>query len=531
MKKLALIVAATAVILSACSVDHRDDSRIGTLTAPGEVQNEWTVLIYGAGNHVSDVLGAGQSEALEIAHGFQRIQASPQVYALALVGSYAEGGRCAMYDLNFNPSLTDQALQYSEIEDLGVRDLSSPEMLNHLVTYGADRHPARHYALAIVGQGLGWEGACRDDLHADVMTLPQLDQALGSPRTDGGSAIHLDVLLWLTPGMGCMEALYQLGDISDYVVSTSSRTAQPGFLATREWYLDLNLNPAMSGRELAEFAVSRMTEQALLAHDELAAFTLLNDSSRDDLGLAMDQLGLALGPYVSAHTGDLANLWSTLFDGRVEDASAVDILELADALTEHSVFGADQAVVAAAAELHAVFDAGVEQRGTWSGSGRGGITVYAPQVLDTAKLREYEAIQMTSEHRAWHALLEAMAQAGTSTLTLSGEASWPGHQIDRLYAFINVALAGVPEPRYVTRCTITPTDDPSRVSFSVTVGLNEESLDGSIYLFQDEDQSATISAGDQYGFYRIPPASRAAWVTVHRGESLDSLSIDLGRAY
>jgi hypothetical protein len=520
-----------ALQIVSCSVDHRDTGSAQVTAPVEEHEGEWTILYYGAGNHSLDMLPGGLSQTMETIHGLQDVFRTDAVHVVGLAGTELDNGQCRFYDIRFRPGEAGNRVS-SSASDWGRQDMSSPQLLKQFVDTATVMFPARHYALIIGGQGGAWRGACRDDGHGGrVMSMPAIYQSLDASTNHTGLPVHFDVLLWLTPGMGTMEVAYEMRGKADYMVATSSSLAQPGFLASGRWLLDLASDPDMSGERLGRFMVARMAEQAQSAHDTLATFNLLDLRQTESLARQFSILADSLRPAVEGNSAQILQIWQSLWDLRTGDSAAIDLPAFVETLRTDSSFNSRDGIRQAADHVHDALDQMlIDRRSTRTGNLRRGLTIYSPMVLLPPDLESYHALQMSTDQPGWASLLAAMQESGTALVRASGSIRWTGHTVQDVYLFLNTAQVGVPEISLVAPAGIRGTVTPDHVLYESTLALNGDSVSAYLGVFQDLDHNQQLSSGDRFGYYHVQTGSRD-WITLHGGDRLDSLDVDLTRTY
>ena len=171
------------------------DTRPETLTALGYPEisprptAEWTILAYYGGdtNLEADILL--DFKEFELAGG-----SSEDVRIIAFVDRHPEFSSASgdwtsaklfeiTRDLSGLPeNKEDLQLDTQELADLGILNSGSGEALAQFLSWGIQTYPARHYALAFASHGAAWAGLITDYSFDSIISLPELQQALGSIR-------------------------------------------------------------------------------------------------------------------------------------------------------------------------------------------------------------------------------------------------------------------------------------------------------------------------------------------------------------
>jgi len=523
-----LMILLLAALLQSCAevIEHQT---AGNDSNSPSLEGKWTVLFYAAGTSAEDNLPNGQSRMTASFQSLERVFPANAVHCLALLGTATGDGHCRYMEVRFQPNDVGDDLSATELGDWGGRDMSSPALLEQFVDSAVQRNPAEHYMLIIGGDGDGWKGSCRDDVNGagHLLTHPEFDAVIQQVTTPDGEPFHADLLLWLTPGMGNLEIAYEFKNMADYVLAAPSVATQPGFMALDQWYLDLNLNPDMTPERLGEFVVSRMQQKAQAAHDSLATFDLLNVSQMTNLADAVDQLSDALGAALPAHGAAILTLWQQLWDERTDDSSCVDLKLFARTLSSSPEFVNLPAILSAAQAVNDQLEqVAVYQRTTRAGPNRDGVMIYAPLQSNSAEMSQYEHLRLSLERPAWLTFLHEIQTSGPALVQVSGDISWAGHTVQEVYLFVNTAQTGAPSVYLVTPATITNVITPGQVEIVSSFALPDDSVSAYLGAFQDVDHSQTLSAGDRFGYYHHNSPLRD-WLTIHNGDELDSVHIEL----
>lgn len=162
--------------------------------------NSWTVLIY---TSASQDLEKAVSESLHEITG----RGTPQdVRVLAQMGSQGEARR---YQLH-------QVQQPQPLEAGRPADMTDPEELRRFLLWGIEKYPSQHYAIVLGGHGAGFAGAVTDTARRRMISLPDLESALGElPKKP-------DLVIFNTCLMAQAEVATQLQQATDHLVASQS---------------------------------------------------------------------------------------------------------------------------------------------------------------------------------------------------------------------------------------------------------------------------------------------------------------------
>jgi len=173
--------------------------------------------------------------------------------------------------------------KWGNVEKLGEVNMGDPKVLVDFMRWAAATYPAKHYMLIINGHGSGilsWNGPGStsdstpgrvvlpglshfigyDSTDGDCLTIFELEAALGQfAQLPGGK--KLDMLAIDGCFAGCVEALYQLRDVTDYFVASEGLVAGHGFRYTA--IVDaIAAQPAVSAEALGEVIDKTYIERA-----------------------------------------------------------------------------------------------------------------------------------------------------------------------------------------------------------------------------------------------------------------------------
>lgn len=164
-------------------------------------------------------------------------------------------------------------IKSEEVADLGEVDMADPNTLVDFVSWAASTYPADKYVLIISDHGGGWTGIAWDpdppnpeSELSDGMEINELDEALQKIQATTGvqkfELIGLDACL-----MGQLEVFAALAPYARYAVASEEVVPALGF-AYSGFLGALEMNPAMSGADLAKAVVSTYIEQDQRVMDE-----------------------------------------------------------------------------------------------------------------------------------------------------------------------------------------------------------------------------------------------------------------------
>ena len=123
----------------------------------------WTVLIYTSASR--DLETAVEASLQEITEA----GAPEDVQVVAQMGAQGLARRYRLHDCE-HPQ---------ELEPARPAEMSRPEELRSFLLWAMEKYPARHYAVVLGGHGAGFGGAITDSQRRRMMSLPELESALG----------------------------------------------------------------------------------------------------------------------------------------------------------------------------------------------------------------------------------------------------------------------------------------------------------------------------------------------------------------
>ena len=174
--------------------------------------NSWTVLIY---------TSASQDLEKAVTQSLEEItrEGTPQdVCVLAQMGAQGEARR---YQLH-------QVTQPRPLEAGRPADMTDPQELRRFVRWGMEKYPSQHYAVVLGGHGAGFAGAVTDSERRRLISLPDLEKALGElPQKP-------DLVVFNTCLMAQAEVASQLQHTTDQLVGSQTELRGLG-LPLADW--------------------------------------------------------------------------------------------------------------------------------------------------------------------------------------------------------------------------------------------------------------------------------------------------------
>ncbi|MEQ8191922.1 MAG: clostripain-related cysteine peptidase [Candidatus Eremiobacterota bacterium] len=116
------------------------------------------------------------------------------------------------------------------VEDLGPKDMSSPDTLAEFLTWGIKNYPAKHYMVVLMDHGGGWTGAFTNDATGSgghIMSNPQIAEAFEKTQKETG--VKPDVVHMAACLMASTESAYEIKNSADYLVASEEMGTTLGF--------------------------------------------------------------------------------------------------------------------------------------------------------------------------------------------------------------------------------------------------------------------------------------------------------------
>jgi hypothetical protein len=214
----------------------------GLSWTPGAAPAEWTVLVYTVADN--DLEGALLDDLDEM----ECVGSTPQVNIVMEIDRWRpEPGSPEMdRDDTTNGDWDDARRFYvtkddctstkivsKQLEDIGEIDMSHPKELAKFIAWGAQKFPAKHYALVMGDHGNGWKGAYVDENAPPepqpmLMQTSELQEALASGRQQAGLA-PFEVMATDACLMGSIEIADAIAPHVKYWAASEELVPGPGY--------------------------------------------------------------------------------------------------------------------------------------------------------------------------------------------------------------------------------------------------------------------------------------------------------------
>lgn len=372
---------------------------------------DWTILVYLDGDNdlessaiddFAEMASVGSNDRMNIIVQFDRISSSED-WDDTSNGNWT-GVKRFRVEKNMRPTKSNQ------LADLGERNMGDPRTLQDFVTWGIKTYPARRYGLIFWDHGASWPGVANDDSSdSDMLTLPELGQALGAAEKSTGVA-KLDLIGFDACLMGQIDVLQSVAPYGQVAVGSADLEPGEGW-AWNTWLADLARDPSKDGAAIAPSIIKSFTTFYKQQDDPsvtLAAFDL------NKVALVTERLDALAGamldhmPEVYKSIGQ-ARVYASEYAEGDKDISAIDLGYFANGLIKA---GAKGDVAVAARELYqAIKEARISQGHGADHPNTSGVSVYFPSKKRNYDTQYAKISPLTAETR-WDEFLAAFYKGG-----------------------------------------------------------------------------------------------------------------------
>jgi len=279
-----------------------------TAQAANDGASEWTILIYLDADN--DLEASGIDDFKEMA----TVGSTPQVNVVVQMDRISSGED---WDDSSNDDW-DSAKRFrvtkgmrptekSQAADLGEVNMGDPKTLVDFVAWGVKTYPARRYALIFWDHGASWPGVASDDSSdGDIITLPELSQALGTLQKRTGVQ-KFDLLGFDACLMSQIDVLQAVQPYGRIAIGSADLEPGEGW-AWNTWLASLQRKPAVDAQAVAPLIIKSFSDFYKRAGEDsvtLSAFDLeklpdiqqrfgeLSDALVDDLKGSYKAIGKA----------------------------------------------------------------------------------------------------------------------------------------------------------------------------------------------------------------------------------------------
>lgn len=259
--RLAIAAIASVLLLTVASSVVR--------SAGAEEDQTWTLMVYMAAD-VDSVL-----PWLQDLNEMEAAPASDRTDIIALVDPPGTGDTTLLHIENdpdyFDPELVSTELEAPEvIPGGGEVNTGSSATLRNFIVYSATHYPADRLVLVLWGHGAGWRGVCPDG--TDILTLPELDSALGMAEETMGRGLDM-IVLDVCDG-ATIELAFEVCEHADVIVGSEETVPAEG-LPYRDVLTGLGEEPGQTVAEFGSAIADAYTEWATYGSSERTSMSVI----------------------------------------------------------------------------------------------------------------------------------------------------------------------------------------------------------------------------------------------------------------
>jgi len=264
--------------------------------------NAWTVLIYTSASRDLEKAVADSLEEIT-----QQGGPPVDVRVVAQMGAQGSSQRYQLHGVS-----QPQALEPSR-----PGDMSDPEELRRFLLWGMEKYPSQQYAIVLGGHGAGFAGAVTDAQRRHMISLPELERALGElPQKP-------ELVIFNTCLMAQAEVASQLQATGTTLVASQSELHGLG-LPLAAWLQSLPDQPD------GPAAAAQLIQAAARVPERAPAVASIDLRRWPELSQALDQLAGAIldspesSPRLRRHISEQPELWP-----HPQDRPLVDQIDVA----------------------------------------------------------------------------------------------------------------------------------------------------------------------------------------------------------
>jgi hypothetical protein len=305
------------------------------------------------------------------------------------------------------------------LENLGQKNMASPDTLGSFISWAVQECPADHYCLVLWNHGSAWEGALYDEHpntgppSTDKMTLDEMAEGLETGLEAAGLG-SLDIIICDMCMMGSVEVAYSLAPYGRYLVASPALTLAEGYdYGTLLKRLDEepDMEPPAFARVVADEFMNACA--AAISEDEAFPFAVSVVELRE-----LDNLAGTYGSFADALEASGEDWWIEVYKSaraaqdfvKVDEFSYSAFVDLGDFAFILSNLSSDEAVRGNAALVRAALERTVAYNRKnellpWST----GLSIFIPPSdWDLGNLSLYEQISFCNA-TGWNTLALEMA--------------------------------------------------------------------------------------------------------------------------
>jgi len=285
---------------------------LGAAAEEAQEQDEWTVLFYLCGSDLESRFHYASGNLEEIASCqepvntlSQLVDAEDPVLGEAFTAQPGKinvvietGGAKSWHAQALNLEIATDRLQrwvyhphgaeekqgtFELLGEAPLQSMADPETLTDFIRWGAERFPAKKYALVLWDHGGGSKtGIFIDELfEGDVMYLDELRNALGD------SGVHFELTLFDACLMANLETAYAIKEMSNWMVASEEVVAGKGS-AIGNWLQQLyylsNCDGKLLGRWICDMTLKKYDTENNEAAREVVTWSVIDLSKIDRVG-------------------------------------------------------------------------------------------------------------------------------------------------------------------------------------------------------------------------------------------------------
>jgi hypothetical protein len=427
LKTLLILAAAGGLVALLLAAGCSDDDDGGTNSTDN--RDEWTVIVYGAGNNSDDTLG-GESMVINSVQALEKADTTATVNVVAMVASGATGGVGRYYEVAYHPNDTGDQISSTMKQDLGATDVSSAQALRDFLNWAMTNYAAKRYLLVIDGPGSGWRGCCSDYINGSgtSMSLSTLQSTLSQALSQHGGG-KFEIVAFTGHSMGTIEVAYELRDVANYMVGSEFDSSHSAVFGWQTWLDALVDNPTNDGNTVSQSIVNASYAAANATNPQTSMhLSAIAVSGIGNLATKLDMLGDTL-------VANGSNYWSTIEQLRAAsqdlnfDSVYVDIKMLAQLIQSQSGLNSVASIVAAAESVEQAADSTVIlPKSNVSNTRARSLAVYYPDTTANYDSTEYAAIdfQQTGWTEYLSSYVNGFQSQGQISLTVTIEPAGSG---------------------------------------------------------------------------------------------------------
>lgn len=261
---------------------------------------KWTVLVYMAADNDLDSQAIFNLNQLEVSGSTRDVNVIVQIDRAE--NAEWSGGRRYFVTQDDNP----QQISSQLLEELGEINTGEAQTLTDFLLWGQTAYPAQNTALILWNHGIGWSGIATDETDRNILTLPELEQALETAAADPTTQNALAFVGFDACLMGQLDVYAALAPFAQVAVASEELTPAQGW-PYDIWLQSLAANPTQSAADLGRKTVEQFNATYNFTHpfstmaavdltrvdrvvSELQAIIFLTE---DDLSVAAADLSLA----------------------------------------------------------------------------------------------------------------------------------------------------------------------------------------------------------------------------------------------